>query len=152
MTHTAPDAQPQAIVTATTAFLDSLSADQRVQVQFTFTPQQTASAAHFTGGPNNRIAFVGEQYGQAVWSNFPVSDVSRPGLTLGSLSAEERNAAIHLCRCCSPEYMYFHLPNTYRIAYCFATIRYRAEDNATFSTAPNQDCWKVFLASNRALR
>ena len=96
MTHTAPDAQTQAIVTATSAFLDSLSADQRVQVQFTFTPQQTATAAHFTGGPNNRSAFVGEQYGQAVWSNFPVSDVPRPGLTLGSLSAEQRHAAMHL--------------------------------------------------------
>ena len=51
MTHTAPDAQTQVIVTATRAFLDSLSADQRVQVQLTFTPQQTATAAHFTGGP-----------------------------------------------------------------------------------------------------
>ena len=48
-THTAPDAQTQAIVTATRAFLTSLSADQHAQVQFTFTPQQTASAAHFTG-------------------------------------------------------------------------------------------------------
>jgi Protein of unknown function (DUF3500) len=96
MTHTAPDAQTQAIVTATRAFLDSLSADQRAQVQFPFTPQQTATAAHFTGGPNNHIAFVGEQYGQAVWSNFPVSDVPRPGLTLGSLSTEQRNTAMHL--------------------------------------------------------
>jgi len=96
MTDTAPDAQTQAIVTATSAFLDSLSADQSVQVQFTFVPQQTATAAHFTGGPNNRTAFVGEQYGQAVWSNFPVSDVPRPGLTLGSLSAEQRIAAMHL--------------------------------------------------------
>ena len=96
MTDTAPDAQTQAIVTATSAFLDSLSADQRVQVQFTFAPQQTATAAHFTGGPNNRTAFVGEQYGQAVWSNFPVSDVPRPGLTLGSPSAEQRIAAMHL--------------------------------------------------------
>src|SRR5262245_29612740 len=78
------------------AALDSLSADQRVQVQFTFTPQQTATAAQFTGGPNNRTAFVGEQYGQAVWSNFPVSDVPRPGLTLSSLSAEQRIAAMHL--------------------------------------------------------
>jgi hypothetical protein len=101
MTHTAPAAQTQAIVTATRTFLDSLSADQRVQVQFTFTLQQTATAAHFTGGPNNRTAFVGEQYSQAVWSNFPVSDVPRPGLTLGSLSAEQRHAARHLCRCYS---------------------------------------------------
>ena len=96
MTHTSPDAQTQLIVTATRAFLDSLSAGQRAQVQFTFTSQKTASAAHFTGGPNNRIAFVGEQYGQAVWSNFPISDVPRPGLTLGRLSAKQRGAVMHL--------------------------------------------------------
>ena len=41
-------------------------------------------------------AFVGEQYGHAVWSNFPVSDVPRPGLTLGSLSTAQRDAVTHL--------------------------------------------------------
>ncbi len=40
--------------------------------------------------------FVGEQYGQAVWSNYPVSDVPRPGLRLGNLSAKQRDAAMHL--------------------------------------------------------
>ena len=40
--------------------------------------------------------FVGEQYGQAVWSNFPVSDVPRPGLTLGSLNAAQKIAATHM--------------------------------------------------------
>jgi len=40
--------------------------------------------------------FIGEQYGQAVWSNFPVSDVPRPGLTLGSLSNAQREAATHM--------------------------------------------------------
>ncbi len=40
--------------------------------------------------------FVGEQYGQAVWSNYPVSDVPRPGLQLGSLSDAQRDAALHL--------------------------------------------------------
>ena len=34
--------------------------------------------------------------GKAVWSNFPVSDVPRPGLTLGSLSSAQRDAAMHL--------------------------------------------------------
>jgi hypothetical protein len=38
--------------------------------------------------------FVGEQFGQAVWSNFPVSDVPRPGLALGTLSADQRTAAM----------------------------------------------------------
>ncbi|MBV8834091.1 MAG: DUF3500 domain-containing protein [Acidobacteriaceae bacterium] len=40
--------------------------------------------------------FVGEQYGNAIWSNFPVSDVPRPGLRLSSLSAVQRDAAMHL--------------------------------------------------------
>ncbi|MFT3802332.1 MAG: DUF3500 domain-containing protein [Burkholderiaceae bacterium] len=40
--------------------------------------------------------FIGEQYGQAVWSNFPVSDVPRPGLQLGSLNPTQRAAAMHL--------------------------------------------------------
>src|SRR5579875_1451456 len=86
--------QTQAIVSATTAFLSSLNADQRQKVQFPFTPQKTANAAKFarTGGPRGAGGpgrggpmqgpgarpgmgpgggFIGEQYGQAVWSNFP---------------------------------------------------------------------------------
>jgi hypothetical protein len=49
-------------------------------------------------GPGNGPGrgFVGEQYGQAVWSNFPVGDVPRPGLQLGSLSDAQRAAAMHL--------------------------------------------------------
>lgn len=46
-----------------------------------------------TGPPGG---FVGEKYGQAIWSNYPVSDVPRPGLRLGDLSAAERDAALHL--------------------------------------------------------
>ena len=96
MTQTAPDAQTQVIVAAATAFLNSLSPEPRTQVHFPFTPQQTATAARFTGRADGRLTFVGEQYGQAVWSNFPVSDVPRPGLRLGSLSMEHRDAAMHL--------------------------------------------------------
>jgi Protein of unknown function (DUF3500) len=40
--------------------------------------------------------FIGEQYGQAVWSNYPVSDVLRPGLRLGTLTAPQRAAAMLL--------------------------------------------------------
>jgi hypothetical protein len=40
--------------------------------------------------------FLGERYGQAVWSNYPVSDVLRPGLRLGTLSAPQGLAVIHL--------------------------------------------------------
>jgi Protein of unknown function (DUF3500) len=51
-----------------------------------------------TGGPEMGPpgGFIGEQYGQAVWSNYPVSDVLRPGLRLGSLTEAQRGAAMHL--------------------------------------------------------
>ena len=116
--------QTSAVVAATEAFLTSLDAAQREKVQFPFTPQKTATAARFArsgtgrgpgggggrgpGGDGRRGdrgggqgmgpggGFVGEQYGQAVWSNFPVSDVPRPGLTLGSLSNAQRDAATHM--------------------------------------------------------
>lgn len=40
--------------------------------------------------------FVGEQYGAAVWSNFPASDVPRPGLPLGEMTGAQRAGALHL--------------------------------------------------------
>jgi hypothetical protein len=111
------DAQTETIVAATQAFLSSLSTEQRAKVQFPFTPLKTASAAKFSrtgtggpgaggppGGPDGRPGpdghpgmgpfggFVGEKYGEAVWSNYPVSDVPRPGLRLGSLNATQRDA------------------------------------------------------------
>jgi len=57
------------------------------------------------GGPDGRGrgpggglggGFVGEKYGEAVWSNFPVSDVPRPGLQLGGLTDAQQAAATHL--------------------------------------------------------
>lgn len=50
------------------------------------------------GGPGMGpdAGFVGEKYGEAIWSNYPVSDVPRPGLQLGSLNARQRAAAMHL--------------------------------------------------------
>ena len=96
MTKVTAEAQTQAVITATTAFLNSLSAEQRAKVQFPFTPRKAAGAATFKGGMNGRMTFVGEQYGQALWSNYPVSDVPRPGLALGKLSDVQRGAAMHL--------------------------------------------------------
>jgi hypothetical protein len=131
--NAAANRQTQAVVTATSAFLNSLSSDQRKKVQFPFTPQKTATAARFRrsgmsggsggphagpGGPGGSGSgpegfrghkgpggapgmgpaggFVGEKYGEAVWSNYPVSDVPRPGLRLGTLSAAQRDAAMHI--------------------------------------------------------
>jgi hypothetical protein len=52
------------------------------------------------GGPGLGMGppggFVGEQYGLAVWSNYPMSDVLRPGLRVGSLSGAQRNAVMYL--------------------------------------------------------
>lgn len=114
VTPTSADRQIQNVVAASRAFLNLLNATQRENVQFTFTTQKTATAARFSragiagkqGGPGGGPArdpgmgppggFVGEQYGQAVWSNYPVSDVPRPGLRLGNLSAAQRDAAMHL--------------------------------------------------------
>jgi Protein of unknown function (DUF3500) len=134
-------AQTQGIVTATTAFLNSLTSDQRQKILFPFTPQKSATVATFArsgrgpggpggnggrgGGPPNRSfenrppggqsgrgpgegrgpgggggggfgGFTGEQYGQAIWSNFPVSDVPRPGINLGSMTTAQRDAAMHM--------------------------------------------------------
>ena len=115
--------QTKSIVSATTAFLNSLSPTQREKIQFPFIPEKTATAAKFAragggrgpggggpggdrkgpgGGPGGGpgmgpgFGFVGEQYGKAVWSNYPVSDVPRPGLTLGSLSPAQRDLAMHM--------------------------------------------------------
>lgn len=40
--------------------------------------------------------FVGERYGSAVWSNYPVSDVPRPGLRLGELNEAQKAALMRL--------------------------------------------------------
>jgi hypothetical protein len=122
-TEAAADAETQAVVAAATEFLNMLSADQRANVLFAFTPERAATAARFAGhdagsgngggGPHNGPGaghqgpgggpgmgppggFVGEKYGDAVWSNYPVSDVPRPGLQLGSLNAPQRAAALHV--------------------------------------------------------
>jgi hypothetical protein len=117
----ATDAQTETAVAATRAFLNSLSTAQREKVQFPFKPQKTATAAKFSrsgmggvsrgGGRDGPVGrhqgpggapgmgpaggFVGEKYGEAVWSNYPVSDVPRPGLRLGSLNTAQRDAAMH---------------------------------------------------------
>jgi Protein of unknown function (DUF3500) len=149
--HEDAAAQTKQVEQAATAFLNTLSTEQRQKVTFDFTPQKTAVIAPFHrtsdggvapgaptasagmkgpagrppenppnggqhmgppsggkpgppgGGPGGSGfgmgppgGFVGEQYGKAVWSNYPVSDVLRPGLRLGSLSAMQRDAVMRL--------------------------------------------------------
>jgi len=61
-------------------------------------PQGPSGASPHVGGPGMGPmgGFVGEKYGESVWSNYPVSDVPRPGLQLGSLTAAQRDAAMRL--------------------------------------------------------
>jgi hypothetical protein len=111
----ATDRQTRAVVDSATKFLKSLNANQRQQVEFAFTSQKFGTNAPFHRTPDGGVAagapagptkggpgmgppggFVGERYGLAVWSNYPVSDVPRPGLRLGSLTNTQRAAAMHL--------------------------------------------------------
>jgi Protein of unknown function (DUF3500) len=140
-------AQTKQVARAATAFLNTLSAEQKRKVIFDFMPHKTAVMAYFhrtnDGGvapgapaPNTGVnaqgglphgnppaggkhlglpngggpggpggpgvgqgppgGFIGEQYGQAVWSNYPVTDVLRPGLRLGELNATQKDAVMHL--------------------------------------------------------
>ena len=41
---------------------------------------------------------AGEKYGEAVWTNFPVDIVPRPGVQMGQMTADERAAVHHLLR------------------------------------------------------
>ena len=109
---TTPTDQTADIVKATTAFLNILDTAQRAKILFPFSRGKTAVAAKFQrtgqpggpGGPGGKgdsgrgqfPGFAGEQYGQAVWSNYPVSDVPRPGIRLGSLNPTQRAAAMHM--------------------------------------------------------
>jgi hypothetical protein len=98
VTHSNARTQTQTVATAAMAFLNSLSDAQRKKATFSFSPLKTAKAAQFSrvGGGGPPGGFVGEQYGQAVWSNYPAGDVPRPGLTLGSLGTPQRDAVMQL--------------------------------------------------------
>ncbi|HEX8605841.1 MAG TPA: DUF3500 domain-containing protein, partial [Pseudoduganella sp.] len=89
-------AQTRVAVRAAEDFLQTLTAAQRGAVQFEWVPQATATAAAFKGGMNGRMNFIGEQYGGAVWSNYPVSDVPRPGIAIGAMNAAQHAAAMRL--------------------------------------------------------
>lgn len=91
-------AQTKAVAAAAAAFLGTLDDEQRAGVQFPFVPQPKATAAHFKGGMRGDVDMVGERYGRAVWSNYPVSDVPRPGLRLGGLDDVQHAAVMALLR------------------------------------------------------
>jgi hypothetical protein len=88
------------------AFLNTLTSEQRSEAQFIFAREPKAIAAHFKGGMRGDVDMIGEQYGQAMWSNYPVSDVPRPGLTFGKLSSAQREAVMSLPRVLLSEHGY----------------------------------------------
>ena len=85
--------QSEAIRSAAARFVRTLAPDRQGKIIYPFPSHETPTMAKFAkeGGPGG-FAFVGEKYGQAMWTNFPVSDVPRPGLRMGGLNAGERDA------------------------------------------------------------
>jgi hypothetical protein len=91
--NTAQDTTPK-IVAAADAFLATLSEVQRSAARFPYPRDQTtADAAEF---PGRVVTFIGEQFGASVWSNYPISDVPRPGVRMGDLTNTQHQAALDL--------------------------------------------------------
>jgi Protein of unknown function (DUF3500) len=92
----APSAAPQdaaattaAVVAAANTFLATLTDQQRAAINFPFpTGVTTATTADFSGR-------VGEKFGESLWSNYPISDVIRPGIKMGDLTEPQHTAALH---------------------------------------------------------
>jgi hypothetical protein len=77
-----------AVVAAATSFLATLTEAQRSGITFPYpTGQTTATVADFSGR-------VGERFGESVWSNYPISDVIRPGVKMGDLTEAQHTAAL----------------------------------------------------------
>jgi hypothetical protein len=97
--------QSESIRTAASRFVRTLASKRQARIIYPFPSHQTPTMAKFareggpvgppgrSGGPGNPggpggsggpgglggFAFVGEKYGQAIWTNFPVSDVPGRG-------------------------------------------------------------------------
>lgn len=74
-------AQTQAIVDAANAFVATFTSAESVQFPFA----RPASSSAYVGSGNR----LGEQYGSAIWSNYPVSDIPRPGVKRGDLTSAQ---------------------------------------------------------------
>ncbi|WP_040507294.1 DUF3500 domain-containing protein [Gluconobacter morbifer] len=117
--ETMPANQTRVAVTAARSFLATFDSQSLAKVQFPFVAQKSATLARFRRSAPGQPAvpatdsepaaptkrgpgmgppggFIGERYGTSIWSNFPVSDVPRPGLQMGQLTAPQRSAAFHL--------------------------------------------------------
>ncbi|GLP91769.1 hypothetical protein GCM10007868_28440 [Gluconobacter frateurii] len=104
---------------AARAFLATFDSKSVGKVQFPFITQKSGELARFRRSAPDQPArpvmdsqpvepvkrgpgmgppggFIGERYGVAVWSNYPVSDVLRPGLQMGQLTTSQQSAVLHL--------------------------------------------------------
>lgn len=108
-TAIAQDNPAAEIASAAQAYLDTLDRDQLGAAMLPFPSTAVPAQAEFSrsgGGGGGRPAsnFTGERYGASVWSNYPASDVLRPGLPLGDMTEEQRAAAMALLQAAlSPE-------------------------------------------------
>lgn len=99
MAHkSAGTAQTTTIVAAAQAFLDLLEPDGVTQALMPYSFHEKAEAIQFPHPKLKNFFFVGEQYGQSVWTNFPISDVPRAGLRLGDMTPAQHDAAFALLR------------------------------------------------------
>lgn len=121
MEETMSAKQTHEAVQAARAFLSTFDSKSVGKVQFPFITQKSGDLARFrrsapdqpslpvtasqltqpvTRGPGMGPpgGFIGERYGTAVWSNYPVSDVPRPGLQMGQLAVSQQSAAMNLLR------------------------------------------------------
>lgn len=89
-----------AVVAAAQSLLNLLSQESQDQVLMPYEsfPKAWPMYIRNVRPGHEDFFFVGEQYGKAVWSNFPISDVPRPGLRLGNMSVEEQTATMNLLR------------------------------------------------------
>ncbi|QEW23564.1 hypothetical protein LA6_005801 (plasmid) [Marinibacterium anthonyi] len=89
-------------VTVAQNYLDTLDRAQLGKAWLPFQSSAVPAIAEYTrsggpqGGGRSMANFTGERYGQAVWSNYPASDVLRPGLPLGEMTEDQRAAAMTL--------------------------------------------------------
>lgn len=85
-----------AIVDATKAFLSLLTAEQTASILYPYEAVGTATPTYFgnttSGDPS------GEQFGQSVWTNFPVNIVERVGLQRDNFTSAQDEAAMNILR------------------------------------------------------
>lgn len=99
MAHSTAGAEKTAsIVDAALAFLDLLEPDETTQALMPYEFQEKAEPTFFPHPKLKNFSFVGEKYGQSVWTNFPISDVPRSGLRLGDMTPPQHDAAFELLR------------------------------------------------------